>query len=155
MKNSDTTGMIRPGAAGRLQQQHDEDDADDDVPVIGRGRAVGEIVAAPQGIDDGRHREDAGHDVPPAHPVAEARRQRKQQEAQHQREGDVDVAQFLGWYDRVGGIEVEQTHDHGDGGRDPSPPAHQPIGRALFGLDEGFRLLQRLVGNCDDVVIGQ
>ena len=143
------------GAPRRLQQQHDEDDADDDVPAVGRGGAVGEIVAAPQRIDDGRDRNDARHDVPPAHAVAKPHRQRKQQEAQHQREGDVGVAQFLGRNDRVGRIEMEQAHHHGDGGRDPPRPAHQPVGGAFLGLDEGFRLQQRLVGNGDDVVIGQ
>ena len=149
-------GHDQPGGAPRrLQHQHDEDDADDDVPAVGRGGAVGEVFAAPQRIDDGRDRKDAGHHVPPAHPVAEPRCQRKQQEAQHQREGDMGVAQFLGRNDRVGRIEVEQAHHHRDGGRDPSRPAHQPVGGAFFGLDEGFRPLQRLVGDGDDLVIGR
>ena len=149
-------GHDRPGgAARRLQQQHDEDDADDHVPAVGRGGAVGKILAAPQRIDDGRDRDDAGHDVPPAHPVAKPRRQRKQQKTQHQREGDVGVAQLLGRNDRVGRIEVEQAHRDRDRGRDPPGPAHQPVGGAFLGLDKGFRLVQRLVGDGDDVVIGR
>ena len=143
------------GASRRLQHQHDEDDADDHVPAVGHGGAVGKVVAAPQRIDDGRDREDAGHDVPPAHAVAEARRQRKQQEAEHQREGDVDVAKLLGRHDRVGRVEMEQAHDHRDRGRDPSRPAHQPVGGAFLRLDKGFGLLQRLVGDSDDLVIGR
>ena len=140
----------RPGGAPRrFQQQHDEHHADDDVPAIGHGGAVGEIVAAPQRIDDGGHRDDAGHHVPPAHPVAEPRRQRKQQEAQHQREGDVGVAQLLRRHDGVGGVEMEQAHHHRDRGRDPAGPAHQPVGGAFLGLDEGFRLEQGLVRNGD------
>ena len=66
--------------------------------------------------------DDAGHDVPPAHPVAEALRYREQQEAQHHREGDVGVAQFLGRDDGVSRVEMKQAHDHGDRGRNfPSP----------------------------------
>jgi hypothetical protein len=149
-------GHDQPGGAPRrLQHQHNEDDADDDVPAVGRGGAVGKVLAAPERIDDGRDRKDAGHHVPPAHPVAKPRRQRKQQEAQHQREGDVGVAQFLGRNDRVSRIEVEQAHHHCNGGRDPSRPSHQAVGRAFLGLDEQFSLMQRLVGNGDDVVIGQ
>ena len=117
----------RPGGAPRrLQQQHDEDEADDDVQAVRRGGAVGEIVAAPQRIADGGDGEDAGQDVPPAHAIAEPHRHREQQEAQHQRERHMDIAQFLGRNDRVGGIEMKQAHHHGDGGGDsfrPSPSA--------------------------------
>jgi hypothetical protein len=123
--------------------------------MVGRGGAVGEILAAPQRIDDGCDRNDARHDVPPADAVAEPRGQRKQEEAQHQREGDMGVAQFLGRNDRVGRIKMKQAHDHGDRGRNPSRPAHQAVGRAFLGLDEGFRFLQRLLGDRDDIVIGR
>ena len=149
-------GHDRAGRAPRrLQQQHDEDDADDHVPAVGRGGAVGEILAAPQRIDDGRDRDDPGDDVPPAHAVAKSRRQRKQQEAQHQREGDVGVAKFLGRNDGVGRVEVKQAHDHGNRGRNLPRPPHQAVGRAFFRLDEGFCLLQGFVGYRNDLVIGR
>jgi hypothetical protein len=65
------------------------------------------------------------------------------------------VAKFLGRNDRVGGIEMKQAHYHRNGGRDPSSPAHQAVGGAFLGLDEGFCFVQCLVGYGDDVVIGQ
>jgi hypothetical protein len=124
------------GAPCRLQQQHNKDHADDDVPAVGHGGAVGEIVTAPQGIDDCGNRKNAGHDVPPAHTVAKPRRQREQQEAQHQRECDVGVAKFLGRNDGVGRVQMKQAHHDGNGGRNSPWPAHQAVGRALFGFDE-------------------
>ena len=112
---------------------------------VGDGGAVGEILAALDGVDQDGGAGDARHHVPPADAVAKARRHRKQQEAQHQHEGDVGVAQRLRRDDRkiaerpgAGDrrIEVEQRHRHRDRGRRAAGQAGQPVDRALLGLDE-------------------
>jgi hypothetical protein len=128
-------------------------------PVVERGRqrgAVGEVLAALDGVDQDGGAGEAEQHVPPADPVAEPRGHRKQQEAQHQHEGDMGVAQRLGRDDReVGewpgaghrGVEVEQRHRHRDPGGGDARHAHQAIGRALVRLHIGFGDAQRLRRN--------
>ena len=72
---------------------------------------------------------------------------RKQQEAQHQHEANVGVAQRDRGHDVVGGIEVKQRHRHSDAGDDDACPAGQPVGGAFFLLDVFLRLAQLFVGN--------
>ncbi len=74
-----------------------------DVEPVRRGGAVGEVLAAPDRVEQDRDRGGGGDHVEPADAVAEARRQREQQEAQHHHERDVGVAQRLGRDDVVGG----------------------------------------------------
>ncbi len=130
------------GAARRLDQQDDEGDTEDHVGVVGSGRAVGEILAANDRVDQDADTGQAGDHVPPADAVAKARGGREHQKRQQQHEGDVGVAQFLGRNDLVGGIEVEQRHRDRDHGHDDSGPAQQAIGGALFLLDEFLGLAQ-------------
>ena len=88
------------GAPRRLEQQNDEDDAERGVELGRRGGAVGEILAALDRVDQDGGADQSQHHVPPADAVAEPQRHRKQQEAQHQHEGDVRVAQRLRRDDR-------------------------------------------------------
>ena len=138
-------GHDRPGRAPRrLEQKHDEDAADDHVPAQRDGGAIGEIVAAGERVTECRDGEKTGDDVPPADTVAEARRHRKQKEAEQEDEGDVRVAQLLGRHDEIGRVEVEQAHGDGDEGRDVTGPSGQAVGRPLFGFDVGFSLAKSL-----------
>ena len=144
------------GAPRRLQQQHDEHHAEHDIEPGRRGGAVGELLAALDGVDQDGGADDAGGDVKPADAVAEPRREREQEEAQDQNESDMRVAQRLGRNDReVGerpgagdrGVEVEQRHRHRHRRDQRAGPADEPVDHALLGLDEGLRLAQLLCGN--------
>ena len=144
------------GAPRRLQQQHDEHHAEHDIEPGRRGGAVGELLAALDGVDQDGGAGDPGDDVTPADAVAEPRREREQEEAQDQHEGVVRVAQRLGRDDReIGerpgagdrGIEVEQRHRHRDRGHQRAGPTGEPVDHALLGLDEGLSLPQLRLGN--------
>ena len=135
------------GAACRFEDEDDENHADDHVPAVGRRGAVGEIVAAPQSVNDGCDGENAGKYVPPAHAVTEARGQRKQQEGEQQRERDVGVAKLLRRNDRVGRIEMKQAHRDGDVGDSLARQPAEPVGRAFIRFDEFLSLAQSLIGN--------
>ena len=125
------------GAPRRLEQQHDERHAERVVLELRRrGGAIGEILAALDGVDQDRGADQAKHHVPPADAVAMPRRHWKQQEAQHQHKGDVRVAQRLRRDDREiverpgagdRGIEVEHRHHHRDGGDDIAGGAGEAI----------------------------
>jgi hypothetical protein len=144
------------GSPRRLEQQDDEHDPKHDVEVGRHGRAVGEFLAAFDGVNEDRRAHDAGGDIPPADAIAEPRREREQKEAQHQHESDVRVAQRLGGDDgevgerpraRDGGVEVKQRHRDRDRRDQPAGPAEQAIDHTLLGLDVGLRLLQLRLGN--------
>jgi hypothetical protein len=143
-------------APRRFQEDHDEDDAEHDVELERRGRAVGELLAALQRIEDDADGGDRRDDVPPADAVAVAQRQWKQQERQHQRERHMHVTQRLRGDDgsigerpgaRDGGVEMEQRHRNRDARDGGARPAYEPVGDAIFLLDEFFRLAQGLGGN--------
>ena len=144
------------GAPRRFEQQHDEDDAEHDVELGRRGGAVGEILAAVDGVDQDRRAGEASDHVPPADAVAKPRRHRKQQEAQHQHEGDVGVAQRLRGDDREsrerpgagdGGVEMKQRHRHGDGGDQRAGQADEPVDAPSSASIKSSALRKRLVGN--------
>ena len=143
----------------RLEQQHDEDDAEHDVEMGRHGGAVSEFLAAFYGVDQDRRAGDAGGNVPPADVVAKPCRHRKQQEAQHQHEGDVGVAQRLGSDDgKIGerpsagnrGVEVKQRHRHRDRGDQRAGPADEAIDHAVLGLDIGLGFAQSVFRNGRD-----
>ena len=144
------------GSPRRLEQQHDEHDAEHDVEMGRHGGAVGEFLAAFYGVDQDRRAGDTGDNVPPADVVAKSRRHRKQQEAQHHHEGDVGVAQRLGGDDgKVGerpgardrGVEVKQRHRHRDRRDQRAGPADEAIDHAVLGLDIGLGLAQPVFRN--------
>ena len=145
------------GAARRFQEDDDEHDADDDVGLGRDGRAIGEILAALEGVDQDPDRDGGQDNVEPLDAVAETLRQRKQQEAQHQHERDVGVAQRLRRHDREFAeqrrnagdrrVEMEQRHPDRDRGDERRGEADEPVRRALLVLDEGFGLAQRLAGD--------
>ncbi len=123
--------------------------------MIGRCGTIREIVTAPERITDGGDRENAGDDVPPAHMIAEARGQRKQQEAQDERERNVRVAQLLRRDDGVSRIEVEQRHRHGDDRHRLTGETAQPVGCSLIGFDELFSFLEGFVRNSRRSISGR
>ena len=110
-----------------------------------------------EGVNQDRDRGGGQDNVEPLDPVAEALRQRKQEEAQHQDERDVRVAQRLRRDDREFAeqrrdagdrrVEMEQRHPDRDGGGERGGKTDQPVDRSLLGFDVGFGLAQRLAGN--------
>ena len=131
-------------------------DAEDDVERGRQRRPVGEVLAALDGVKEDRGGDEPQGDIEPADAVAIALGERKHQEAQHQHEGDVGVAQRLGGDDgkigkRPGAgdrrVEMEQAHDDRDGGHRRTGPAGEPVGDALLGLHEGLGLAQLLLRN--------
>ena len=139
--------------AHRLEDEDDQADAEDDVPVVRRGVAVGEVVAAEDRVDDDRHRQRRRQPVPPHDAVAKAPRDRKDQEAQEEDEGDVDRPQHLRRHDRVGAVEMERRHHEGDEANEAAEPALQLVGRAFFFLDVLLGTQQRLCA--DDGRLGR
>ncbi len=144
------------GAAGRFQQEDDEDETKHNVQAGRQGRAIREFLAAFDGVDQDGGGGDSGNDVPPPDAVAEARRQREQEKAQPQNERDVRIAQRLGRDDReIGerpgarnrGIEVEQGHRHSQCCDTGARPPGKAIEGAFLGLDENFGLPQMLTGH--------
>ena len=102
------------GAPHRLEHQHDQRDAERDVPGQRRGVAVGEVVAAVDQVDHDRDRQRDGQPVPPHDAVAKAPGQREHQEVQAQHERHVQRPQRLRRHDGVGGVEVERRHHEGE-----------------------------------------
>ncbi len=121
-----------------------------------QGRAVGEVLAALDRVGDDGDRRRRGHHVPQADAVAVATREWKQQERQHQHEGDVGVAQILRGDDRCeaerpgsgdGHVQVEQRRRDRDRGNGRAGPSGQTIGRPLFLLDERLGLASGFGGH--------
>ncbi len=135
------------GAARRLEQQHDEGHAQRHVEVRRRGGAVGEVLPAPDRIDEDCDREHCRDHIPPANAVAKPRGERERQEAQHHHEGDVGVAQRLGGDDVVGGVEMKQRHRHSDDRHADAREAREAVDHPLLGPDIGFRLAQLFLRN--------
>ena len=135
------------GAARRFQYQQHEYAAEDDIPAFRHGGAVGEIVAAPQRVDDDADAGQRRNDIKPLNAIAETAGERKQRETQHQHEGDVNVAQLLRRHDVVGGKEMEQRHQDGDAHHRGAGPTGEAVTGALFLLDVFFGLAQALSGN--------
>ena len=123
-------------APRRFEQQHDEDHAEDDVELGRRRGAVGEILPAPDRIDENRDANRRRRHVPHLDAIAEAGREREQQERQRQHESDVGIAQRLRRNDVVGSVKMKQRHHAGDHRDDDTSPANKPVRRALFLLDE-------------------
>ena len=131
------------GAARRLEHQQDQRDAEYLVPRAGIDRALEERVAAEQHVANDHQRHQRREPVPPADAMAEALRDRKQQETQEQNERDVDAAQYVRRHDAVRGIQVEQRHDHRQRGGEHPERARQLVDRAFFGFDVLLGLFQR------------
>jgi hypothetical protein len=143
-------------ATRRLQQDDDEDDAEHDVELERHRCAVGEVFAAIDRISDDGDGGDRRHHVPPADAVAILQRHRKQQEREHQHEGDVRVAQVLRVNDGRAGkrpgagdghIEMKQRRCDRDRGDDHAGPAGKPVGGAFLLLDELLGLAQGVRGD--------
>jgi hypothetical protein len=132
------------GTPHGFQHQHDQQDAECDVPVVRQDRAVEKVVAAGDEIRRGRDAADRQSPVPPPHAVPEALGQRKDEESEQQHEGDVGRAQVLGAHDGVGGIEMKQRHHHRYSGHERGEPAGELVVHTLLALDHGLGALERL-----------
>ena len=135
------------GAAHGFEHHDDERYAEGDVPRVGRGVAVGEVIAALQQVDHDRNRACGGQPVPPHDAMAKAGAGGKHQEAQEQHKADVDWAQGLRGHDAVGGVEVERRHREGHRDDEDAQPALELVGSARLGLDEFFGLVARFVAD--------
>ena len=83
--------------------------------------------------------------VPPHDPVAEASRDREDQEAEEQHEGDVHRPQHLRRHDRVGACRGgTRPSRRRPGATKRAEPALQPVGRAFLLLDVLLGAQQRL-----------
>ncbi|MCX7147303.1 MAG: hypothetical protein NT042_14170 [Sulfuritalea sp.] len=136
-----------------FEHQHDQRHAQYQVPAIGCGGAVGEVVAAGEQVGDDADAEQRRRPVPPAGAVAKALRHGKQQEGQEEHEADMDRAQGLRRHDAVGGVEMEQRHDHGDHRDKNAHLAPKPVRGTFFLLDEFLGLFQLLVTDDDSAVL--
>ncbi len=133
------------GAPRGLDHERDHRHAEHHVEARGPGVAVGEAVAALDHVDDcgdGHQREDH---VPPHEAVAVALGDREQHVRQEQHDADVDVAQVVGAYDRVGGVEVEGGARDRNGDEEAGEPAAVAVEAPLLLLDELLDLLELLL----------
>jgi hypothetical protein len=132
------------GAAHRLQHQHDQRDAEEDVPIVRGDRAVEEIVALADEPGTDGNAEQRERPVPRHHAVTEAPRDGEYEERQEEHECHVRRAQHLRAHDLVGGVEVEQRHHHRGQGDERRHGAGELVLDALFLLDHLLGPLQRL-----------
>ena len=131
------------GAAHRLEDQHRQRDAENDVPAVGQDRAVEEVVPAGDEVHGAGHAGEREQPVPPHDAVAVAPRDRENEEREEQHERDVDRPQVLRAHDGVGGVKVKERHRHRNGGDEDGEHARELVVDTLLALDHLLGAMQR------------
>ncbi len=118
-----------------FQQEHDENDTDEDVHRLRHDRAVAELLALHEDVDDHAQACESEHPIPPADAIAHAPRHREEQKDKKQDARDVDGPQDVRRNDVEGRINVEQRDADGDCGDRRSDDPADPIECAFLFLD--------------------